>query len=757
MAIPLKGRSSVRLSLTSLISQRRFYRILRVADRHRDTRQFARAAEAYRTAVALAPQRNDLKVQLANMLKDCGDLAGAEVAYADALAVDPANADIHLQLGHLRKLAGQPEAAVESYQQALLHDTSLAAAREELSAVGGSAQQLAVYDLQASEGGINTLLTILSRLEGIGSQLDEMRNSLPDAQALIAFPIAAWSDLRTVFAPPAPRPLVASSSICILLLADREPLDRLILQIAAIADQSHTDWALWVVGSNADRRDIVRRASAQDSRIGWIEAAADDSLAQREYEIASASKQAWTLFLAPGAILNRLALEWISYVAARTHCDGVICDEEIDDTALGGPRPVLRQVVDRDTLLEANIYGETVAVATPVLTALTPPPSCSIATARSLLLLGLVGRRPVAHLPLPLSRTLRGPDLLERQAVDHEAAVRLHLAAEREAWVIAGPAADGRLKVFRRAAEPDATICLIVPTKNNSLDALKLARSLFALAESPDAIEILVLNNGGPVETDANLLVLAGMPRVRVHPIKEPFNWSRFGNLAAQMTTADIIVFANDDMLMLSQGWDEVIRGALERPDVGAIGARLLYPDGTIQHGGVMFNWRGAAIHEGLREPGANTGPTHRWALTRSVSAVDGAFLATRRERFIALGGFDAVSLPICFSDIDYALRLRAVGLRILWSPHISLFHHESKTRGYDHLDPAKAARSATEAKILEARWPGALSIEPGVNPFWHQAIAPFRLVSYPSAARIWEHVALSAALNPWRVSPADA
>ena len=198
-------------------------------------------------------------------------------------------------------------------------------------------------------------------------------------------------------------------------------------------------------------------------------------------------------------------------------------------------------------------------------------------------------------------------------------------------------------------------------------------------------------------------------------------------------------------MIMVSERWDERVRGLLERPDIGAVGARLLYEDDTLQHGGILFGWRGSEIHDGLYESSLEPGPARRWHVTRAVSAVTGAFLATRREVFIAHQGFDEVGLPVACSDIDYALKLRASGLKILCTPEITLYHHESKTRGLDRLDPEKRARSAAERAVLETRWGTVLEADPSFNPLWHNATLPFRLVSAPS-----QTVERWAAPNPW-------
>src|SRR5205807_1509352 len=125
-----------------------------------------------------------------------------------------------------------------------------------------------------------------------------------------------------------------------------------------------------------------------------------------------------------------------------------------------------------------------------------------------------------------------------------------------------------------------------------------------------------------------------------------------------------LIVMANDDMVMLTDAWDRQLRGLLSRPEVGAVGTRLLYPDGTVQHAGIMLGWNGGDVHDGRHEASTEAGPGRRWHVTRAVSAATGAFLAIRRETFLAHGGFDAAGLPIAHSDIDLALKLRSSGLK---------------------------------------------------------------------------------------------
>jgi GT2 family glycosyltransferase len=297
-------------------------------------------------------------------------------------------------------------------------------------------------------------------------------------------------------------------------------------------------------------------------------------------------------------------------------------------------------------------------------------------------------------------------------------------------------------------------VCVIIPTHDNLGDLGDFVESLGAMAHRPDRLGVLLANNGDVAYGVLLRKRFASLPWVQIEDAPSPFNWSALCNRMAAANDDPLLVFANDDMRMLSAGWDEAVRRLLAEAEVGAVGARLLYDDRTVQHAGILFDWNGSTIHDGLHQPADAAGPAERWSTTHAVSAVTGAFLATRRADFEAVGGFDAGRLAISYGDVDFALRLRAMGLRILWTPQITAIHHESKTRGLDHLDAAKAARDAGERDALRALWPGRLDFEPTLNPFWRQTILPHRLMYWPSTERIWEYLRATTKADPWRVTP---
>jgi GT2 family glycosyltransferase/tetratricopeptide (TPR) repeat protein len=731
--------------------------LVELADRARDDRDVSGAAQLYSQALAQEPWRTDLRVQLGNMLKDSGRLAEAQTAYEDALRENPDAADTLVQLGHVHKLCGRRSVAFSCYRRALELDPLLAAARVELASQGETGAQLALFEQQMRAGGLDALTSLRVQLDDIAAQVQMIRETLPDAQATVAFPMEAYAEMRRLFDVPAPGGAAPDVTVTVMLLADRETLQDLHAQVGAVVDQSHALWRLCVLGSDADRREIVEQAASRDERIRWV-GAKPGELAETELTVAQAARSDLVLLLAPGARLHRFALAWITHAAKRTGASAIVVDEEVGsmERFAHDLKPFLRQTVDAASLLGANIYGETVAVTAAALKAApTAIGRESVSFARSRLLLSLIGHQPVAHIPLPLVQTHPRPQREEAEAIDaHRNAVVAHLGEDAAVTVTQAEWSPSIVKVVRTPRRPSASLAVVIPTKDNPGDLGEFVTSLFELACTPDHLNLIVVNNGRVGSVDFLKTIIARPERIQILDLDAPFNWSRFNNIAAAKTQSDTLVFANDDMRMISRDWDQTVRSFLEEDGVGVLGARLLYPDETLQHGGILFDWRDSVIHDGLYRDASEAGPGLRWHVTRAVSAVTGAFLATRRADFEAVGGFDEARLAVSYSDVDYALRQRARGRRALWTPMLSLFHHESKTRGLDHLDGAKAARDDAERRALERRWPGVLSEDPSLNPLWHQATLPHRLLMFPSSHRIWRHIERSALLNPWEVAP---
>lgn len=240
-----------------------------------------------------------------------------------------------------------------------------------------------------------------------------------------------------------------------------------------------------------------------------------------------------------------------------------------------------------------------------------------------------------------------------------------------------------------------------------------LARCVASLVEDPgyDHFELVLVDNASELPETATVVeqLAAADRRVRLLTDPRPFSWSAINNAAAATCESDILLFLNNDIEARSPGWLQALVEHAQREEVGAVGARLLYPDGTIQHAGVVLGMSHGAAHVLQGLPGDQPGYQAMAVLTRNTTAVTGACLMTRRELFEAIGGFDE-QLPVAFNDIDYCLRLRAKGLLVVYTPLAELIHYESKSRG--HADDRK------EIPLFRSRWREAiLAGDPYYNP----------------------------------------
>jgi GT2 family glycosyltransferase len=228
--------------------------------------------------------------------------------------------------------------------------------------------------------------------------------------------------------------------------------------------------------------------------------------------------------------------------------------------------------------------------------------------------------------------------------------------------------------------------------------------------------EIVIIDNGSQ-DRDTLLFLnsLALQNRIRVIRDDSPFNYSRLNNSGVAHSPGELLCLLNSDVEVITPDWLEEMVSFAIKPDVGAVGARLWYPNGTLQHGGVIVGFGGVADHAHLRLPKGHCGYFGRAVLQQELSAVTGACLMVRRKLFEAVGGLDE-QLAVAFNDVDFCLRLKAAGYRNIWTPFAELIHHESASRGLDD-NPEKIARFRQESHFMYMRWGKTLQLDPFYNP----------------------------------------
>jgi GT2 family glycosyltransferase len=313
----------------------------------------------------------------------------------------------------------------------------------------------------------------------------------------------------------------------------------------------------------------------------------------------------------------------------------------------------------------------------------------------------------VFHVPKVLYHSRTGDRVDER-----EASLRaIRVALERRG--IGGRVEEGLLPgvfAFRPQVEGEPRVSILIPTRDNSTLLKNCIESIESLS-TYENYEILVVDNGS--EEAETLAYLSSLPH-RVLRFDEEFNYSRINNFAAAHAGGEYLLLLNDDTEVISAGWIEAMLGHAQNEEIGAVGAKLLYPDGLVQHAGVVLGagnfWApGVAAHALQHYPADSTGRA-REALetTRNYGAVTAACMMLRRSVLDEVGGLDE-ALTVAFNDVDLCLKVRRKGYRIVYTPHAELYHYESASRGY--------ARRPQENLLVRERWSRELDDDPYYNP----------------------------------------
>jgi glycosyltransferase involved in cell wall biosynthesis len=287
---------------------------------------------------------------------------------------------------------------------------------------------------------------------------------------------------------------------------------------------------------------------------------------------------------------------------------------------------------------------------------------------------------------------------------------------KREGKVTACPENNESHRFVYALPAPAPLVSVIIPTR----DQVELLRGCIeSLRTKTDyqALEVIVVDNGSSEEsTHAFLQRAEAEGAIRVVRDDRPFNYSQLNNGAATIATGEFLLFLNNDTEADESHWLTEMVGQAAQPQVGAVGARLWFPNGTLQHGGVVLGLGGVAGHAFPNIPRGHPGYFNRALLQQNISAVTGACLMVRKTVFDELGGFDEVNLGVTFNDIDLCLRLMERGYHNVWTPYANLVHHESASRGHQRT-PDEQAEFLRAAAFMQQRWGAQLLNDPFYNP----------------------------------------
>jgi GT2 family glycosyltransferase len=340
--------------------------------------------------------------------------------------------------------------------------------------------------------------------------------------------------------------------------------------------------------------------------------------------------------------------------------------------------------------------------------------------------LGYVGRLTLVRSRLMTPNRLRQFLADERAAIDDlsrdipRSAIR-HI--RRILYRRPSPAADGPVPpTVRGGRATDGSdnpsqwpeVAIVIPTRDG---AKLLAECFVGLQDKTDypSFETVVVDNGSTAPAAVRLLQrIAAASRTRVIQHPGPFNFSAMSNAGAQATRARVLLFLNNDIAMLDHNWlKAMVRWAI-KPNIGVVGAKLLFPNGRLQHAGVVLGFGGIAGHVYRRLPKDYRGYLDQLTVPHEVAAVTGACMAVERSKFEAVCGFNTENLPVDLNDIDFCLRIAERGWNNIWTPQAALIHHQSATRGIDR-DPFVLYRK--ERAYFVEHWAHIIRDDPYFHP----------------------------------------
>ncbi len=699
-----------------------------------------RAEQCCREAIALDPVHAEAHGFLGTVLEARGHSDGAIASYRRALELKPSFAEIHFTLGNILLARRQPSSAVHHYEQAIRFNPQQVAAYtllgRALVETGKTIEAARVLyqglQIAPSDPGIR------DDLNGLLSTLDEYTDwifrydTLSDEDRLAI--------KKHILALPG-RPLM---SLIVPLCG--VSAGALHAAIDSVLGQLYPHWELLLAGDAAalaQARAVLGRFPDPRIRLLAVDQGGQDTLACNAALAQAAGDYA--ALLDPDGELAEHALYAVACELHR-HPSAELLYSDEDRLNEQGRRadPDFKPDWNPDLLLSRNYLARL----------------CVYRTARWRALGGL---RPEAADGAEWDLALRAAEQLLPGDIRHIPRVLYHartpppqadaIATLRAHFARRGIAAEpflnihGWPQVKYPIPAPAPRVSLIIPTRNGYDILSRCIASILAKTVYPE-YEIVIVDNQSDDPQTLDYLAELGRRGIKVLRYDAPFNYSAINNFAVRDSEGDIIGLINNDVEVITPGWlDEMVSQAL-RPEIGAVGSMLYYPDDSIQHAGVvLYLGIGHAGHRLRGRPRGFRGPRDVALQVQNLSAVTGACLLLRRAVFEQVGGMDE-ALEVAFNDVDLCLRIRAQGYRILWTPHAELSHHEFRTRGPDDT-AEKKRRSERELNYVKRRWGGdsALTVEPGYNPNLALSEGSYALAFPPRLAKSWKL---------WRALPMD-
>ena len=506
----------------------------------------------------------------------------------------------------------------------------------------------------------------------------------------------------------------------------------------SVIAQTWRNWELVIVddgSGDAALTAVIRSYAAADSRIRAVPKSRNGGISHATNAAIAAARGTWIAFFDHDDLLTDVAVEVMVRAAEDTGARMLFSDEDKIDQAGFFLEPNLKPDWNHRYMLGCNYVCHLLVVAADVVRAVGPlRPAYDGAQDHDYILRvsELIGAVAIHHVPEILYHWRKTPNStasdVSRKDYAKDAGIRAvgdHLARlgrPAEVSNIRGLTLYGVKWLY----DTTPKVSIVIPFKEQVDTTRRCVELILRKTDYADYGIVLVDNWSTSREAERFCAEAVTDPRVRVMRVEEPFNYSRLNNLATAGSDAAFFVFMNNDVFIGSGDWLRLcVNEALADPAVAAVGGRFLYPNGTIQHAGVIVGTPAIAAHAHRGAPDGEYGYIGRIVLSHELTAVTAACMLVRGDAFRAIGGFDEVNLPIAYNDVDLCLRLGERGHKIVYAAEFIAEHHESLSRGSDehtHHEP----RVFYENQYMLERWRDALARDPHYSPFFTTDLQPF-------------------------------
>lgn len=522
------------------------------------------------------------------------------------------------------------------------------------------------------------------------------------------------------------RAFTYTPTITVITPVYNTPADWLRAAVESVIAQVYENWELILVddaSTNADVIALLREFTRRDSRIVVTSRSERGGISMATNAGLEIAKGEFVAFFDHDDVLEPDALfHHVRLLQSHRDADLIYSDED-KLTDLGLDVPTFKPDWSPDFFLACNYICHLTLLRRTLLEEVGPlRPEFDGAQDYELLFRVIERTQRIHHIPRVLyhwrlsdastaDNIRRKPNSLETGRL----AVEAHL---KRSGVAGHVAVDWRTHAYwvkRDIADPQK-ISIVIPVRDR-VDLLRRCIGSLTSHTAYEPFEIIVVDNDS---ASAEMREYLASVEHRVLRFEGPFNFSAMNNLAVEQSDSPWLLFLNNDTEVIESGWLSAMAEHVQRPEVGAVGARLLFGDDTVQHAGVVVGVGGVAEHAFRGFAAEAPGVRRQLQVTRNYSAVTGACLMTRRSVFEEMGGFDEEALPVTFSDIDLCLRMRRAGYLIVYTPYAKLYHHESSSRQLS-VEPR-------ETQTMRERWADVLENDPYYNPNLSRRQADFSL-----------------------------